>query len=67
MIDCIKITTHPFHYAVECTGCGEAFEISFVELRNAFRGCVPDEVFLRASLRCTCQIQDKSEPVMHLH
>ena len=46
-------------YKVCCRKCGEHFEIPVCDLSGILRS-VPDEVFLRHSLKCVCELSDGS-------
>ena len=42
-------------YRVGCSKCGERFAVPISDLRGILRS-VPDEVFLRHSLKCVCEL-----------
>ena len=47
-------------YQVCCLECHQRFEIPISDLRGILRS-VPDEVFLRHSLKCVCELSDDSD------
>ena len=46
-------------YQACCQECGEQFELPISDLRGILRS-VPDDVFLRHSLKCVCELTDNS-------
>lgn len=47
-------------YHVGCAKCGEQFELPLSDLRGILKS-VPDEVFLRHSLKCVCELPGASD------
>ena len=52
-------------YRVGCAECGEQFEVPISDLRGILRS-VPDDLFLRHSLKCICEFPESETTICAL-
>ncbi len=60
----VEVRTDGKCYHVSCSKCGEHFEILRSDLSGILRS-VPDEVFLRHSLKCACELPEQQNNMHH--